>query len=42
MPDIDWEAIPAIKQLKLTAVTALEIIKESRQEMQSIIQALQN
>ena len=42
IPDIDWEAIPAIKQLKLTAETALEIIKESRQEMQSIIQALQN
>lgn len=42
MPDIDWEAIPAIKQLKLTAETACEIIKESRQEMQSIIQALQN
>ena len=41
MPDIDWEAIPAIKQLKLTAETALDIIKESRQEMQSIIQALQ-
>lgn len=42
IPDIDWEAIPAIKQLKLTAETAFEIMKESRQEMQSIIQALQN
>ena len=42
IPDIDWEAIPAIKQLNLTAETACEIIKESRQEMQSIIQALQN
>jgi len=42
IPDIDWEAIPAIKQLNLTAEIACEIIKESRQEMQSIIQALQN
>ena len=42
IPDIDWEAIPAIKQLNLTAEAALEIMKESRQEMQSIIQALQN
>ena len=42
IPDIDWETIPAIKQLKLTAETTVEIMKESRQEMQSIIQALQN
>ncbi len=42
IPDIDWEGIPAIKQLKLTAETAFEIMKESRQEMQSIIKALQN
>jgi putative nucleotidyltransferase with HDIG domain len=42
IPNIDWEVIPAIKQLKLTAGSAFEIMKESRQEMQSIIQALQN
>ena len=41
LPDIDWEAIPAIKRLKLTVVTAFEIMKESEQELQSIIQALE-
>jgi putative nucleotidyltransferase with HDIG domain len=41
-PNLDWDAIPAIKRLKLTAEDALEIIKESQEEIQSIIQALKN
>jgi len=42
LPNIDWEAVPAIKRLKLTAETTFEIMKESEEEMQSIIQALVN
>ncbi len=42
LPNLDWEAIPAIKRLRLTAETAFEIMDESEEEMHSIIQALEN
>jgi len=42
LPNMDWEAIPAIKRLQLTAETAFEIMEESGEELQSIIQALEN
>lgn len=41
MPNLDWGTLPAIKQLKLTAESAFEIMKESEQEMKSIMQALE-
>lgn len=41
LPDLDWEAIPAIKRLQLTAETTFEIMEESGEELQSIIQALE-
>ncbi|NNJ96017.1 MAG: HDOD domain-containing protein [Gammaproteobacteria bacterium] len=40
--DLDWETIPAMKRLEITDETASEIIEESRQQIQSIIQALES
>ena len=42
LPDIDWEEIPAIRRLNMTAETAFEVIRDSQEEMQSIIRALEN
>ncbi len=40
LPELDWEKIPALKKLNLTAENAFEIIEESEEEIQSIINAL--
>ena len=40
IPDLDPEAIPALGRLGLTAETAFDVIRDSQQEMQSIIDAL--
>lgn len=42
IPDLDWENIPTLKRLELTSDIAHEIVEESRDEIQSIIQALGN
>ena len=41
LPEIDWETIPALKRLNLTAAAALDVIQDSQEEMQSIINALE-
>ena len=41
LPDLDWEKIPALKKLDLTAEKGSEIIEESEEQIQSIINALQ-
>ena len=40
LPDLDWEQVPTLKRLELTSDLAYEIIEESSDEVQSIIQAL--
>ena len=40
LPDLDWDKIPTLKRLELTSDLAYEIIEESSNEVQSIIQAL--
>jgi len=42
LPDLDWEKIPTLKRLELTSDLAYEIIEESMDEVQSIVQALEN
>ena len=42
LPDIDWESMPVLKRLNLTAEIAYEVIQDSQEEMQSIINALEN
>ena len=39
---INWEEIPALRRLNLTAESAFEVIHDSQEEMQSIINALGN
>ena len=39
---IDWDGIPALKKLGLTLNTAFDVIQDSQEEMQSIINALES
>ena len=39
---IDWQGIPALHRLNLTVDTAFDVIQDSQEEMQSIINALGN
>jgi putative nucleotidyltransferase with HDIG domain len=40
LTQIDWNGIPALKRLNLDANTAFEVIQDSEEEMQSIVNAL--
>jgi len=40
-PDLDWEKIPTLKRLELTSELAFEIIEESKDQVQSVVQALE-
>jgi len=40
--ELDWENIPALKRLDINNETASDIIDESREQIQSVIQALGN
>ena len=40
VPELDWEAIPTLRHLELTNEVATEILDESKEKIQSIIQAL--
>ena len=42
LSEIDWQGVPALKRLNLTAETAFDVIQDSKEEMQSIINALEN
>ena len=42
LSQINWEQIPALRRLNLTAESAFEVIQDSQEEMQSIINALEN
>jgi putative nucleotidyltransferase with HDIG domain len=42
LAELDWEAMPALRRLQLTADVALAVISDSQQEMQAIVNALEN
>lgn len=42
LSQINWKEIPALRRLNLTAESAFEVIQDSQEEMQSIINALEN
>ena len=41
LAELDWEAMPALRRLQLTADVALAVISDSQQEMQAIVTALE-
>jgi len=42
LAELDWEAMPALRRLQLTADVALAVINDSQQEMQAIVNALES